>query len=162
MITNGHDKHKLHISIYLCVLQYFLEVFLILYGFCKRRISSVHLIPETFRKVRSGFTKNLFGLTGFHSGLFFLIFFLLILTMVVPCGLLFFFPVPAVLYAVGMNLLIQLLLVLAYRHPPVVSLVLHPLSTLCTARIALHSWYNYQKGTGIWKDRPVNRKENKS
>jgi len=111
-------------------------------------------------EVRAGFAKNLFGLTGFHSGLFFLIFSMLLLTMVIPYGLLIFSPGLAVAGTVILNLLIRMLLVLAYRHPPFVSIVLHPISILYTARIALHSWNSYRKGSITWKGRAVIKEEN--
>lgn len=111
-------------------------------------------------EVRNGFAKNLFGLTGFHSGLFFLIFSMLLLTMVIPYGLLIFFPGPVIAGTVALNLLIRILLVLAYRHPPFVSIVLHPISILYTARIALHSWNSYRKGSIIWKGRAIKKEEN--
>jgi chlorobactene glucosyltransferase len=106
-------------------------------------------------EVRKGFAKNLFGLTGFHSGLFFLIFSMLLLTMVFPYGIIFFVSGPAAGIAIGLNVIIRLLLVLAYRHPPFTSLVLHPFTILYTARIALLSWHGYHNGNIVWKGRSL-------
>jgi len=111
-------------------------------------------IPESPERIH----KNLFCLSGFHSGLFFLIFSMLLLTMVIPYGLLIFFPGPVIAGTVALNLLIRILLVLAYRHPPFVSIVLHPISILYTARIALHSWNSYRKGSIIWKGRAIKKR----
>jgi|GEM_PF-5186572 hypothetical protein len=66
----------------------------------------------------------------------------------------------AVAGTVVLNLLIRTLLVLAYRHPPFVSIVLHPISILYTARIAFHAWNSYRKDSITWKGRAVIKEEN--
>jgi len=65
------------------------------------------------------------------------------------------FSGPAAGIAIGLNVIIRLLLVLAYRHPPFTSLVLHPFTILYTARIALLSWHGYHNGNIVWKGRSL-------
>jgi chlorobactene glucosyltransferase len=108
-------------------------------------------------EVKNGFTKNLFGLTGFHTGLFFLVFSILIFTMILPFPVIFFNQTSAARIAVFLNLIIRFFLVTGYRHPPLVSIVLHPFTVLYTAGIALNSWISHRKGTVVWKDRLINK-----
>ena len=108
-------------------------------------------------EVRNGFSKNLFGLTGFKTGIFFLIFSVLILTMLFPFIVIFFSQPGYVRLAVSLNLLIRFFLTTGYGHPPFTSIILHPVTIIYTARIALHSWRSYHKGTIVWKGRQINR-----
>ncbi len=113
-------------------------------------------------EVQKGFEKNLFGLTGFHSVLFFLIFSLLLLIMVFPYASLPLGAGLGAVVAVGLNSLIRLLLAVAFLYPPVESVILHPLSILYTAWIALRSWFHYYKKDIVWKGRAVLDKEKNS
>lgn len=110
-------------------------------------------------EVKDGFSKNLFGLTGFNTGLFFLIFFLMILTMVFPFIMILISQADYIRFAVSLNLLIRFFLTAGYNHPPLASIVLHPFAIIYTARIALHSWRSYYKGTIVWKGRQINREK---
>jgi len=130
-------------------------------GFNILTVSGTHAVfGRMYRnagEVRNGFSKNLFGLTGFNTGLFFLVFSVLILTMIIPFIVIIFRQSGFVRLAVSLNLLIRFFLVTGYNHPPFTSIVLHPFTILYTARIALYSWRSYHNGTVIWKGRQVKR-----
>ena len=111
---------------------------------------------SSFKEVWEGFTKNLFGLVAHQTFLFILIQFLLLIIYILPYLLLF---IPQYLYAalvaVGLGLTIRIILILGFRHPPVVSIILHPFSILLTMLIGFNSILKFKAGKIVWKSRKI-------
>lgn len=111
---------------------------------------------QSTREVWEGFSKNFYGLTGYHNSAFFSIIFMLLAAFVLPYFLIFF---PGIrfyaLIAVGLNMLLRALLALRYRHPFWVSTLLHPVSTLFAIAIGLNSFVSFKRGKINWKGREI-------
>ncbi len=105
-------------------------------------------------QVWQGFSKNLFGLSGYSVPLLTLLMTLLLWTGVVPYAMVFL-PGTFILGLAGIviNVVTRLLLVLRYRHPMGTSVILHPLGILLTAAVAVNSVIQYSRGGLSWKGR---------
>ncbi len=110
---------------------------------------------QGFKDVFSGFSKNLYGLTGYQILPFLFLLFVMISGTIVPYFLLFtdvfFWGFSLVL----INLLIKSLIAFKYREPFLESVLLHPLAILITVIVALNSLHWYLRGWFYWKDRKV-------
>lgn len=108
------------------------------------------------KEVWQGFSKNFYGLTGYHNITFFSIIFLLITGFILPYIL---WLIPTVrfmaLIVIGLNILLRCLLALRYQHPVAASILLHPFSILYAILIGLNSFFSFKKGSIRWKDREI-------
>ncbi len=111
---------------------------------------------HSWREVWYGYAKNAFGLMEYKTLPFFLLLGLLFFIFILPYLLIwsrFFFPWiwPAVL----INILLRWLLAVKYKQPLWEGIILHPLGILLTILVGLTSFYYYQIGNIVWKERQV-------
>ena len=107
-------------------------------------------------EVWHGFTKNFYGITGHNSFIFLLIEIILLVCAVLPFILIFLQPDSIILMAViFLNLLIRTILALRFKHPLLVSILLHPVSILYAAVIGFNSYYQFHWGHFQWKNRNI-------
>ncbi len=108
------------------------------------------------REVWEGFSKNFYGLTGYHNVTFFGIIFSLIIGFIYPY---FLWMIPSVrtlaLIAIGLNVLLRALLAIRYKHPFWVSTILHPVSIIYAITIGLNSFFSFKRGKIRWKGREI-------
>lgn len=108
------------------------------------------------RAIWQGYSKNLFGLTGFRVPLFFALLTMLVLAHVLPYFLVWCEPYAKLAAgAIAMNLLLRLLLALGYGHPVLPSVVLHPLAIIAIILIGGNSLRWYLTGKASWKGRAL-------
>ncbi|MFZ0391894.1 MAG: glycosyltransferase family 2 protein [Calditrichia bacterium] len=108
------------------------------------------------REVWEGFSKNLFGLTGYRDSLLFFITAVSLLIFVLPYVLIPFAAFrSAALTAVLLNMALRGILIPARGHPVLTSLFLHPFGILATLTIALNSYIRVKKGAVTWKMRSI-------
>jgi chlorobactene glucosyltransferase len=107
-------------------------------------------------EVWHGFTKNFYGLTGHRGRVFLLIELLLLGCCVLPYGLLLLNPQSFLLWIIlSLNLLIRAVLAVRFKHPLIISVVLHPFAILYAAVIGMNSFYQFHWGYFQWKDRKI-------
>ncbi len=114
------------------------------------------------KEVVDGFTKNLFGLTGFHQLLFWNIIFAVSIAFIMPYLLV---AIPATQYAaiaVSMNVLLRGLLAIRYKHPFWISIAFHPVATAVIIFIGIKSFISVMRGSVHWKGRQIKVLEAKS
>jgi len=103
-----------------------------------------------------GFTKNFYGLTGHRSHVFLLIELLLLGCCVLPYVLWPFYPQSALLSIILLlNIFIRAVLAVRFKHPLLISVVLHPFAILYAAIIGINSFYQFHWGHFQWKDRTI-------
>ncbi len=105
----------------------------------------------------NGFSKNLFGLVSNRTLPLFLILGGLSFNYILPYILIFrkmeiILPLTAIL----LNMILRLLLAIRYRHPVLLSVLLHPLSILAMIMIGLNSFFKTMFGIITWKEREIN------
>jgi chlorobactene glucosyltransferase len=114
---------------------------------------------ENFNEIRSGFEKNLFGLTGNQPVLFLLLIVLFAVGYIVPLVLVF---IPQTSLPAGLTLLMQVLirfsLALTLKHDLLVNVLLAPITVLIGMYIGISSFYKSKKGKIVWKGRQINSK----
>ena len=112
---------------------------------------------ESFSEIRSGFEKNLFGLTGNQPLIFLLLISLFTVGYILPL-ILVFIPqttLPAVLTLL-MQVLIRFSLALTLKHDMLVNILLAPITVLIGMYIGIRSFYKSKKGSIVWKGRQIN------
>ncbi|MBN1780042.1 glycosyltransferase [bacterium] len=110
---------------------------------------------RSWREVREGFSKNLFGLMGYRSVPFLMLLAFMCLAYTGPYILVWIHPFQVIsLLAILVNSLIRLTLILKYKDPPV-TLVLHPVAVLLTVWIGIRSMTQTRSGRLTWKDRTL-------
>lgn len=111
---------------------------------------------SSLKEIRTGLSKNLFGLTGYNSFLFFLILLIAFSSMVLPFIL---FPLnfsgKLLILLIIMNLILRIVHSLAFRHDLLISLLLHPFSIIGIVLIATESFYKTLTGKIVWKERKI-------
>ncbi len=108
------------------------------------------------KEVWYGFSKNFFGLTGHNSLLFLLITALLFGCCVLPYFLPLFYPVDMLIGAlILINILLRFFLAIRFKHPPLISVLLHPVAIVYALLIGFNSYYQYFFGRFYWKDRYI-------
>ncbi|MDZ7291803.1 MAG: glycosyltransferase family 2 protein [candidate division KSB1 bacterium] len=111
---------------------------------------------HSFPQLWEGYSKNIFGLTGFRTMLFFAILLMLFGIHIVPYFLVWFAPLTKMAaLAIALNIAIRLVLALRYNEPLFVSTLLHPLSIAFIILIGLNSYRWYKTGKIRWKGRHV-------
>jgi chlorobactene glucosyltransferase len=113
---------------------------------------------RNWKEVWNGFSKNLYGLTGYHAMAFISLLFIMFLAYILPYVLLVIpeLAAPAGL-AVGFNLMIRTILSLKYKDPWI-TVLLHPVAILLTILIGIHSMLIHGKDTLVWKGRKISLK----
>jgi chlorobactene glucosyltransferase len=123
--------------------------------FCRMYTSS--------RDVWEGFTKNLFGLTGYSLSIFTLVTLLCFIACVAPylvvmLHFLGFFISPALQIlcytAIMLNTIMRLLLHIRMRHP-LINIITHPVGIFITLCIGINSVIGFKRGVVRWKGRNV-------
>jgi chlorobactene glucosyltransferase len=117
---------------------------------------------QSYKEVWHGFTKNLFGLVSHNIFIFFAIQITMLTIFILPYALLlsqsmFWYS----FFAMIIGLLIRLILVISFKHPPITSIILHPLSIFLILVIGFNSFIKIKFGKIIWKSREI-RIENHS
>lgn len=111
---------------------------------------------HSFFEVWYGFSKNFYGLTGHSAFLFILIEALLSVCCVLPYILWILNPVSVWLFtAVILNLMIRAILSIRFKHPFLISVILHPFSILFAMGIGINSFFQYHWGSIKWKNRKI-------
>jgi chlorobactene glucosyltransferase len=111
---------------------------------------------QSTKEVWHGFSKNLFGLLSYRTVPFFMILMVFIVCFIAPFIFVFskgLFTLS--LIAITQNLFLRLVLALVYKHPPMISILLHPFSIITIILIALDSYYKTKRGTHRWKNREL-------
>lgn len=112
---------------------------------------------NSFDSVWTGFTKNLFGLVGYSSIGFFALLTLLLVACILPYCTVWFADYRWIsLGAIVLNLLLRLLISLKYKHPLLVSVLLHPVSIGFVIAIGINSFIRVKQGRIEWKNRSIN------
>jgi chlorobactene glucosyltransferase len=107
-------------------------------------------------EVWHGFTKNFYGLTGHNILVFLLIEFLLLSCCVLPYFIWVLYLKSFEIYLIILlNILIRAVLAIRFKHPLLISILLHPLSILYAAIIGFNSYYQFHWGYFQWKDRKI-------
>lgn len=107
-------------------------------------------------EIWEGFSKNLFGITGSNS----LLFWFLILFLVNACIL------PFLLFALSdfflllilLNVVLRTLLALKFKHSFFESIILHPFGILAMTAIGINSFFKSKFGKVSWKGRKIDLK----
>lgn len=111
---------------------------------------------RSFRDLREGLAKVLFGLAGYRDVIFWMVLPAVFLTAVMPYVLIWF---PSLVAPAGtailMNGLIRGGLALRYRHPVVLSILGQPISVLWMLFLGLDSYRQIKKGVVRWKGRKI-------
>lgn len=111
------------------------------------------------QEIWGGLSKNLFGLVGYSIPLFVFFAIVLLAVMVAPYGLLI---VPSLRVQAGIlvlaNTLLRAILSSRYRHPFLVSVLLHPVSIVAILAISINSVRLTKSGELTWKGRIIHRK----
>ena len=111
-------------------------------------------------EVWHGFTKNFFGLTGHNIFIFLLIEFLLLSCCVLPYLIWMFSSTSFEIYLIILlNIAIRAVLAIRFKHPFLISILLHPVSILYAAIIGFNSYYQFHWGHFQWKDRQIHFNE---
>ncbi len=111
---------------------------------------------RTMQETREGMTKIMFGLTGYNSVLFWVAVPLMLLTAIAPYAVIWFRPFALLSgAAIAVNVLIRGGLALRFRHPILLSVLLHPVAVLLTLVISVDSYRQVKKGVIHWKGRDI-------
>ena len=111
---------------------------------------------QSAHEVWQGFSKNLFGLLSYRTIPFFTILLGFIIVFILPYVLVFSKELFILSFlAVLQNLFLRLSLAIGYKHPPLISIIMHPFSILFIILIALDSFRKTTVGTHYWKDREI-------
>ena len=111
---------------------------------------------RTLQETWEGMAKIMFGLTGYRSAVFWIAVPMVFLMAVAPYVLIWFRSLALLAgIAIAVNVLIRGGLALRYRHPVVLSVLLHPLAVLVTLMICLDSYRRIRKGVIRWKGRDI-------
>lgn len=111
---------------------------------------------QTAGQLWEGFTKNLYGIGGYHGFAFWGVIAAFLAAFVAPYALLAVVPLNALaLTAVGMNLLLRSIYAWKFRHPAAAGLLLNPLGVIYTVVIAFNSFLKARQGVVSWKGREV-------
>lgn len=117
---------------------------------------------DSFGKVWSGFSKNLFGLVRYKAVPFFILTLSLWTMCVLPYITVWFVPLRELsIVAIVMNTAIRMVLALKYRHPFWTSVVLHPFGVLLTGLIGINSFFQVKRGRLQWKGRQIDIQVNR-
>ena len=110
---------------------------------------------DSWHQVYNGFSKNAFGLMGYHTVLSICFLLLLFSIYVLPYIFVIVNQHILILSALCVNLLIRILLSVKYKQPFWESVLLHPVGILLTIIIGINSIICYYKGSIDWKGRDV-------
>jgi chlorobactene glucosyltransferase len=111
---------------------------------------------QSFDDVWQGFTKNLFGLVGYSTIGFFALLTMLFVACVLPYFTVWFVEYRWIsLGAIVLNMLLRLAISVKYKHPIVVSVLLHPVSIGFVIGIGINSFRQVQRGSIQWKNRAI-------
>ncbi|MBN2410718.1 glycosyltransferase [candidate division KSB1 bacterium] len=110
---------------------------------------------NSWPQVYNGFSKNAFGLMGYHTVSFIFFILLLFSIYVLPYILIFITQHILIFTALCINLLIRVLLSVKYKQPFWESVLLHPVGILLTLIIGVNSVIRFYKGSIEWKGRDV-------
>lgn len=111
---------------------------------------------HSFSEVWDGFSKNLFGLVSYRAIPFFILILMLFTMCVLPYGTVWFAPFTVLsLVAIIMNVTMQLILSIKYKHSVFTGVVLHPFGVLLTLLIGINSFYQARYGRLEWKGRQI-------
>ncbi|MCI0515112.1 glycosyltransferase [candidate division KSB1 bacterium] len=111
---------------------------------------------HSFREVWAGYSKNFFGIFGYHLVILILVLTLFFITGILPYFLIGFSAVrDLALRAIGLNLVIRTLLASRFKYDVWWSVVGHPLSLILTGLIGINSYFKTKKGVVQWKDRQL-------
>ncbi len=111
---------------------------------------------HSIREVWEGFSKNIFGLTGYKTVLFFIIVLVLLYACVMPYLMIWIRPFSMMAAtAITLNVFLRLILSLKYKHPVFTGVVLHPVAVLFTVIIGLNSFLRFKTGCMWWKGRKI-------
>jgi len=114
---------------------------------------------QSFKEVWLGFTKNLYGLVSHNVYIFIFIQLLLLTIFLLPYLLLFTSNwIYYSLFAIIISLAIRMALVFGFQHPPLVSIILHPISILMTMIIGVNSFIQITFRQISWKSRSIRLK----
>jgi len=111
---------------------------------------------RSFAEIWDGFSKNMYGIFSTKKVLFFATLTGIFLLSVFPFGLLFMpeFKIYTLLL-IGLNFFIRFLLALKYKHPLLLSTLLHPVAMIFLLAIAVNSFYSVRTNQVVWKNRKV-------
>ncbi|MBN1153601.1 glycosyltransferase [candidate division KSB1 bacterium] len=111
---------------------------------------------HNWREVWSGFTRHYYGLTGNNDVAYAFITLISLLIFVLPYITVFIRELFAIsAFAIGLNVTIRLIQAVRYKHPVLISVILHPLAILSTTIIGFNSFLKFKKGSIQWKDRTI-------
>jgi chlorobactene glucosyltransferase len=114
---------------------------------------------QSFKEVWLGFTKNLYGLVSHKIYIFVFIQLLLFTIFLLPYLLLFTSNwLSYSLLAIIIGLAIRIALIFGFKHPPLVSIILHPISIFMTMIIGVNSFFQITFGQISWKSRSIQLK----
>lgn len=114
---------------------------------------------RNFQQVWEGMSKILFGLMGYKTIPFVAAMILSFIVGVLPYFLIWIpnFGLFSAA-AIGINIVVRMLLAVRYKHPVIISVVLHPVSILIAILIGVNSIHQAYSGTATWKNREIELK----
>jgi chlorobactene glucosyltransferase len=112
---------------------------------------------DGFAGIWQGLSKNLFGIAGYNSALFFLLILILAFSTLSPYVLIFFSDICYVIFsALIINIIWRMLLSWKFHGSTfLISTILHPISIIIFIGIALNSYIRSIKGNIEWKGRKI-------
>ncbi len=108
------------------------------------------------KEVWNGFSKNLFGLLTHRTIPFFIILLFFLMCFIIPFISVFSKELVTLsIIAITQNIILRFSLTTGYKHSPMISILLHPISIIIFLLIALDSYFKTRHGTHRWKDREI-------
>ncbi|KAA3606530.1 MAG: glycosyltransferase [Calditrichaeota bacterium] len=107
-------------------------------------------------EIWEGFSKNLFGITGSNSFVFWFLILLLLNACILPFLL---FPFSGLfLILIFLNIVFRALIALKFKHSFFESVILHPFGILAISVIGINSFFKTKFGKVSWKGRSIDLK----
>jgi chlorobactene glucosyltransferase len=110
---------------------------------------------DSFREIWQGLSKNLFGIAGYNSALFFTLVAILACSTLLPYSFIFIHEY-ILLFALIVNLIWRAILSLRFNKSSfITSMIFHPISVILFVGIAINSYFQSIRGTIEWKGRKI-------
>lgn len=108
---------------------------------------------DSWKAIKDGFGKNIFAACGYQPARVTIILLICSALLISPYALLLFSP--WALIPVTLLVTIRTILSVRFKHPPIISVLLHPFTVILGMYVCLYSWLWHRSGNSHWKDRAI-------